>query len=121
MQKVANSVSIEHIQQELGINQGAIVALDKAGLLELVCSDFGTRITDASLQRFPARYASCRQVSKPKSMAQKELVALCKELQTEVLSCHGDAQSAEDSFIERHHAMLLGIYNGPSFGVLGAA
>lgn len=121
MQKVANSVSIEHIQQELGINQGAIVALDKAGLLELVCSDFGTRITDASLQRFPARYASCRQVSKLKGMTQKELVALCKELQIEVLSCHGDAQSAEGSFIERHHAMLLGVHSGTSFDLLEAA
>lgn len=120
-QKVAGLVSIEHGRRELVVNQSAIVALGKAGLLKLVCSDFGTRITEASLQSFSTRYVSCRQIAKLKGMTKKELVALCKELQIEVLSCHGDAQSAEGSFIDRRNAMMLGIHNGSSFGLLEAA
>lgn len=120
-QTVAGTVSIEHGQQELGVNQSAIVGLGKVGLLELVCSDFGIRITVASLQIFSAKYAFCRHVAKLKGMTQKELVALCKELQIKVLSCHGDAQSAEGSFIDRRHALLLGIDSDPSLRLLEVA
>lgn len=120
-QKVAGLVSIEHGQKELGVNQSTIVALGKAGLLELVCSDFGARVTEESLQGFSARYASCRQLAKLKGITQKELITLCNELQLEVLNWHGDGQSAEGCFIDRHHAMLLGIYSDPSLGLLEAA
>lgn len=120
-QKVAGSVSFEHGQKELGVNQGAIVALDKAGRLELVCSDFGTRITEESLHSFSARYASCRQIAKLKGISQKELMALCNELQLEVLNWYGDGHSTEGCFIDRRHAMLLGIYSDPSLVLLEAA
>lgn len=119
-QKVAGTVSIEHGQKVLGVNQSAIVALGRAGLLELVCSDFGTRITEASLQSSSAKYASCRQIAKLKGITQKELIALCKELQIEVLNWHGHGQSAEGCFIERRQAMLLGIHCAPSLRLLAA-
>jgi hypothetical protein len=117
--KIAGSVSIEHGQKSLGVNQSAIVALGKAGLLELVCSDFGIRITEASLQSFSARYASCRQIAKLKGMTKKELMALCKELHLGVL--HLESNTAESIFIDRHHAMLLGIHSDPSLNLLEAA
>lgn len=119
--KIAGSVSIEHGQKSLGIKQGAIVALGKAGLLELVCSDFGTRITGVSLQNFSARYASCQKVAKLKGITQKEVMALCKELQLEVLHLESGGQTAESIFIDRRHAMLLGIHSGPSSDLLEAA
>lgn len=120
-QKIAGLVSIEHGQKELGINQSAIAALGKAGLLEFVCSDFGARITEASLQSFSTKYVSCRQVAKLKGMTKKALIALCKELQLELLNWHVDRQLAEECFINRRHAMLLGIYSDPSLGLLEAA
>jgi hypothetical protein len=119
-QEIAGSVSIEHGQKLLGVNQGAIVALGKAGLLEFVCSDFGTRITEASLQSLSAKYVACRQIAKLKALTQKELIALCKELQLEVLNWHGDGQSVEVCFIERRQAMLLGIHCDPSSRLLAA-
>lgn len=120
-QKIAGTVSIEHGQKQLGVNQSAIVALSKAGLLELVCSDFGTRIAEASLQRFSAKYASCRQIAKLKGITQKELITLCKELQIELLNCHGDRSSTEGCFVDRRQAMFLGVRNDPSLILLEAA